>query len=92
MGETILQMKMEQRFHKIAHIGPRSGDVQFFAVEQKITSKFDPVVTVDGAKSFEKYVCVNEMNSTMKPRIMEVSNNRIGITTEATERIQPRVS
>ena len=73
--------------HKIAHIGPRSGgDVQFFAVEQKITSKFDPVVTVDGAKSFEKYVYVNEMNSTMKPdRIMEVSNNsRIGITTEAT--------
>ena len=73
--------------HKIAHIGPRSGgDIQFFSVEQKITSKFDPVVTVDGAKSFEKYVYVNEMNSTMKPdRIMEVSNNsRIGITTEAT--------
>ncbi|MEO1944309.1 MAG: hypothetical protein ABGY11_08395, partial [Candidatus Thioglobus sp.] len=43
-------------------------------------------IIVDGAKSFEKYVFVNEMNSTMSPdRIMEVSNNsRIGITTEAT--------
>ena len=73
--------------HKIAHIGPRSGgDVQFFAVEQSITSKFDPEITVDGAKSFEKYVFVNTMDPSMKPdRIMTVSNNsRIGITTVAT--------
>ena len=73
--------------HKIAHIGPRSGgDVQFFAVEQTITSKFDPEITVDGAKSFEKYVFVNTMDPNMKPdRIMTVSNNsRIGITTVAT--------
>ena len=73
--------------HKIAHIGPRSGgDVQFFAVEQTITSKFDPEITVDGAKSFEKYVFVNTMDPSMKPdRIMTVSNNsRIGITTVAT--------
>ena len=73
--------------HKIAHIGPRSGgDVQFFAVEQSITSKFDPEITVDGAKSFEKYVFVNTMDPNMKPdRIMTVSNNsRIGITTVAT--------
>ena len=73
--------------HKIAHIGPRSGgDVQFFAVEQSITSKFDPEITVDGAKSFEKYVFVNTMDPSMKPdRKMTVSNNsRIGITTVAT--------
>ena len=73
--------------HKIAHIGPRSGgDVQFFAVEQSITSKFDPEITVDGAKSFEKYVFVNTMDPSMKPdRKMIVSNNsRIGITTVAT--------
>ncbi|HIM27072.1 MAG TPA: hypothetical protein EYI98_03580, partial [Candidatus Marinimicrobia bacterium] len=73
--------------HKIAHIGPRSGgDVQFFAVEQTITSKFDPEITVDGAKSFEKYIFVNTMDPNMKPdRIMTVSNNsRIGITTVAT--------
>ena len=73
--------------HKIAHIGPRSGgDVQFFAVEQSITSKFDPEITVDGAKSFEKYVFVNTMDPSMDPdRKMTVSNNsRIGITTVAT--------
>jgi hypothetical protein len=72
--------------HKIAHIGPRSGgDVQFFAVEQSITSKFDPEVIVDGAKSFEKYVYVNTMDPSMLPdRKMTVSNNsRIGITTVA---------
>ena len=73
--------------HKIAHIGPRSGgDVQFFAVEQSITSKFDPEITVDGAKSFEKYVFVNTMDPSMAAdRKMTVSNNsRIGITTVAT--------
>jgi hypothetical protein len=73
--------------HKIAHIGPRSGgDVQFFAVEQSITSKFDPEITVDGAKSFEKYVFVNTMDPSMDAdRKMTVSNNsRIGITTVAT--------
>ena len=73
--------------YKVAHIGPRSGgDVQFFAQEQQIISKFNPEVTVDGAKSFEKYVYIDEANTSMKSdRIMKVSNNsRIGVKAEMT--------
>ena len=41
--------------YKVSHLGPRAGGaIQNFPVTHTIKSKFNPEITVDGKKSFEK--------------------------------------
>ena len=71
---------------KVAHVGPRSGgDVQFFPKVINVVSRFEPpVVTVDGAESFLRYVFVDVVDPTIVPdrQIINVNTNRLGVEME----------
>ncbi|MEE9167925.1 MAG: T9SS type A sorting domain-containing protein [Candidatus Neomarinimicrobiota bacterium] len=73
---------------KVAHVGPRSGgEVQFFPKSIEVNSRFEaPEVTVDGARSFRRYVFVDNVDATMKPdrTIVNMNTNRLGVDMEQT--------
>ena len=73
--------------HKVAHIGPRGVQIQFFPKTLEVIGRSDldpaPEVIVDGAQSFLRYVYVDKYE-TMKPDRMvhNVSTTRVGIDVE----------
>ena len=73
--------------YKVSHLGPRAGGaIQNFPVTHTIKSKFNPEITVDGKKSFEKYAFIDEVDATMKAdrEMTVVNNNVLGVTTTQT--------
>lgn len=72
---------------KVAHIGPRGVQIQFFPKTLEVIARSDldpdPEVIVDGAKSFLRYAYVDKFEA-MKPDRMvhNVSTTRVGIDME----------
>jgi len=71
---------------KLAHRGPREpGFDQFFNIDMKVTSKFEPpTVTVDGLATFDKPIFNDEVNSSMHADrlIYNKVNSILGVTME----------
>ncbi|MCB0281698.1 MAG: hypothetical protein H6627_03585 [Calditrichae bacterium] len=71
---------------RVVHIGPRvNGQNEFFPVDFKMTSKFDPpVVFVDGVPSFDKQVVNDFVDPDLKAdrMIYNKVNSLLGITME----------
>lgn len=72
--------------HKVVHVGPRvTGLGEFFPVEHKLISRFDPVVvTVDGEESFDIPKEVDQIDPTIPSdrMIYNKVNTAIGLTME----------
>ncbi|MCH7858330.1 MAG: hypothetical protein IID14_01370 [Candidatus Marinimicrobia bacterium] len=69
---------------KVAHIGPRGVQIQFFPKTLEVISQVDPEITVDGQKSFFRFVFIDEFDETMKADRMvhNVSTTAVGVDVE----------
>lgn len=72
---------------KVAHIGPRGVQIQFYPKILKVIGRSDldppPVVTVDGAQSFLRYVFVDEFEDMGPDRMVHnVSTTSLGVDVE----------
>ena len=70
--------------YKVIQTGPRpQSDLHFSPLETKVVSRWDPIVTVDGIKSFKDFVTVDEIDPTLVPdrQIRMNVNSRVGINT-----------
>lgn len=69
---------------KVAHIGPRGVDIQFFPKTLEVVSQVDPEITVDGSKSFFRFTFIDEFDEDMKADRMvhNVSTTTMGIDVE----------